>query len=139
MSEFLRDLSSRPLVVAARARDEKEFFGQCWSHYPETFQHATAGVDFCLSMWNTPNHRQINWGLRDQGTDHGDYADGVWLTFALTPEESRALAAEIGLPITDWLDAALAACRQDVTPDAVARAGNVVDLPTFHASRAGDD
>lgn len=145
MSDFIRTLASNAVVIAARDRDEKQFFGQGWSHYPKAFQHALNGVNYYLSVYNTPNHTQVNWNLKDEampfnGAGYPEWPLGeTWLLFALTPEESRTLAAEIGLPFADWLEAALAACRSDVTAEAMARAGNVVDLPNFHASRAGDD
>ncbi len=43
-----------------------------------------------------------------------------------------------GLPIAEWLAAALESCRTDVTALSAFRTGNVVDLPTFHASRSDD-
>jgi hypothetical protein len=136
MSETIKNLrASDPVVAAALARDEKAFFGQGWSHYPVPFEHPLNGVRYYLFVFNTPNHVQVNWNLRDVGSDRNDYRDDVSLLFALTPEESRGLASGLGLPVSEWLDAALAACRGDVTPGAVARDGNVVDLPNFHASR----
>jgi hypothetical protein len=136
MSETIKSLrASDPVVAAARARDEKQFFGQGWSHYPTAFEHTLGGVRYYLHVFNTPNHVQVNWNLRDVGSDRNDYRDDIFLLFALTPEESRGMASSLGVPISGWLDGALAACRGDVTPGVVARDGNVVDLSNFHASR----
>jgi len=145
MSEFIRELSASAVATAAMARDEKQFFGQGWSHYETPFEALVGGVKYYLFVYNTPNHRQVNWNLKDEDVPYlmantRQYPSGVaCLQLALTPEESRSLADSIGLPIAEWLDAALESCRTDVTADRMARAGNVVDSATFHAARVGDD
>jgi hypothetical protein len=138
VSDFILNLARDPVVAAARHRDEKAFFGQGWSHYPRAFEHSAGGVNFYLSVFNTPNHVQVNWNLSDADLPPLTYTDGKRLLFALTPEETTTLAASLGLPVTGWLAGALEACRTDVTPEKVARAGNVVDLPNFHAARTED-
>jgi hypothetical protein len=137
MGETIRALRQDAGVMAARARDEKEFFGQGWSHYPTPFRHTAGGVDYYLSVWNTPNCPQVNWSLRDAGCGLDDCGDETSLLLALTPEESRGLAARLGLPLDGWLAEALGACARDVTPGAVARSGNVVDRETFNVLRSG--
>lgn len=144
MSSAIENLASNPIVATAYARDEKEFFGQGWSHYPTRFKATANGLRACLSVYNTPKHTQVNWSLSDADIPE-DYIlrNGYewrqqWTRFELTPEESRALAAELGFDIAAWLAGALEACRTDVTADMMARTGNVVDAATFHAARAGD-
>jgi hypothetical protein len=139
MSDFIVSLSADPALVTAAGRDARLFFGQGWSHYPLPFRHEAGGVKFYLTAYNTPRVTQVNWSVRDADLDPFRYDEGRSLWFALTPDESRALAARLGLPLGEWLGAALEACRTDVTPGRVAEDGVVVDLPNFHAARAGDD
>src|SRR5579859_7848381 len=88
MSDFIKTLAAHPIVVRARARDVKQFFGQGWSHYPKVFQYATDGINFCLLVYNTPNHTQVNWNLGDEamplnGAGYPEWPLGeTWLLFA---------------------------------------------------------
>lgn len=142
MSDSIRAIAGNAAVLAARARDEKQYFGQGWSHYPTAFRHTSNGVQYYLSVYNTPKHIQVNWSVSDEvmpsgGAGRREWPYGeAWLVFALTPEESRGLADELGLSISDWLAGALASCQGDTTAESMARDGNVIDLPSFHASRA---
>jgi hypothetical protein len=136
--ETILNLRKTELVAKAEGRDEKEFFGQGWSHFPTKFQERLGEVNYYLFVYNTPRETQVNWNLRMVGSNRDSYGKGELLLLALTPEESRELAATLGLNIADWLAAALEACRTDVTAEKVARDGVCVDLANFHASRAGD-
>jgi hypothetical protein len=138
MSDFVVTLSADPVVETARGRDADLFFGQGWSHYPRPFRHEAGGVRFCLRVDNTPNVTRVNWSVREADLASFCYDEGRSLWFSLAPDESRDLAVRLGLPLADWLREALAACRSDVTPGRVAEDGVVVDLPNFHAGRAGD-
>lgn len=134
-----QEFNGLQIVVAGAERvgnqSDKQIFGQGWSHFDERFLASSGGVDYSLSVWNTPNQPQVNWHAQPVGRDPRT-GDMNFVCAALTVEESRELANAVGLLIGEWIDRAIDSCRSDVTAEKVAREGVCVDLPNFHAARS---